>query len=41
MNLGNIDNLAMEACICLRKTTSPFLYLFQRQELEFPKIFCV
>ena len=41
MNLGNIDSFAMEAYICLRKTISPFLNLFQRQELECPKIFYV
>ena len=41
MNLGNIDSFAKEACICLRKTISPFLNLFQRQELGCPKIFYV
>ena len=33
MNLGNTDSFAKEACICLGKTISPFLNLFQRQRL--------
>ena len=41
MNLGNIDSFVMEACICLEKTISPFLDLFQRQEIECPKILYV
>ena len=41
MNLGNIDSFAMEACRWLRETISPFSNLFQRQELECPKIFYV